>query len=74
MSWKNNLYFKFWSNITFQVISLNSFKFLDCLNDRFKCDNRNCIHSDWRCDGHNDCGDNSDENNCGGKFVAIEFF
>ena len=48
------------------------FEFLDCLNDRFKCDNGKCIHSDWRCDGDNDCGDNSDENICGGKLVAIE--
>ena len=46
-------------------------KFLDCLNDRFKCDNGKCIHSDWRCDGDNDCGDNSDENNCGGILIAI---
>ncbi|KAK9505394.1 hypothetical protein O3M35_009463 [Rhynocoris fuscipes] len=30
----------------------------------FQCDVRRCIPSDWRCDGHIDCADQSDELNC----------
>ncbi|KAF9795901.1 hypothetical protein SFRURICE_017765 [Spodoptera frugiperda] len=30
----------------------------------FQCDVRRCIPHDWRCDGHVDCADRSDELNC----------
>lgn len=30
----------------------------------FLCDQRRCIPSDWRCDGHVDCSDQSDESMC----------
>ena len=35
------------------------------LCDEFKCDNGDCVQETWVCDGFNDCGDNSDENQCG---------
>ncbi|XP_053688242.1 uncharacterized protein LOC128737595 [Sabethes cyaneus] len=30
----------------------------------FLCDERRCIPSDWRCDGHVDCQDQTDESHC----------
>ena len=37
-----------------------------CQADQFKCRNK-CIPDVFHCDGSNDCGDNSDEVNCGAK-------
>ncbi|XP_076228713.1 uncharacterized protein LOC116431886 isoform X2 [Nomia melanderi] len=31
----------------------------------FQCDSNRCIPVDWRCDGHLDCADHSDEMGCG---------
>lgn len=28
------------------------------------CDNGVCMHSDWKCNGKDECGDDSDERNC----------
>jgi len=30
----------------------------------FQCDTQRCIPAKWRCDGHLDCEDQSDELNC----------
>jgi len=34
-----------------------------CDHDQFHCDNSECISSQYKCDGDNDCGDYSDEAN-----------
>ncbi len=36
----------------------------ECSESEFHCANDRCIRSSWRCDHDNDCGDNSDEQNC----------
>ena len=43
----------------FNIISIST----DCAN--FRCSNGLCVSNSSRCNGANDCGDESDENNCG---------
>merc|ERR1712055_1126563 len=37
----------------------------DCSSDEFECNNGKCIHDVQKCNGKNDCGDRSDEHQCG---------
>ena len=37
---------------------------IGCTPQEFQCDNQQCIPSVQRCDGNDDCGDESDERNC----------
>uniref|UniRef100_H2Z4B5 EGF-like domain-containing protein n=1 Tax=Ciona savignyi TaxID=51511 RepID=H2Z4B5_CIOSA len=41
-------------------------------NNKFLCDNGNCIWHAWRCDKENDCKDNSDEVNCENKTCNVD--
>ena len=36
-----------------------------CDSYEFSCDNGQCVPDSYRCDGGNDCGDDSDEDGCG---------
>ena len=40
-----------------------------CLVSEFKCDNGDCLHNSYVCNGVDDCGDMSDEMVCGGWYV-----
>ena len=44
-----------------------------CPLGQSRCDNGYCVWSSWFCDGNNDCGDNSDEDetNCGRMVLLI---
>lgn len=37
---------------------------INCTNKEFSCSNGYCVPQTWKCDGDNDCRDNSDEHNC----------
>lgn len=36
-----------------------------CDSYNFQCSNGMCVTLEWKCDGMDDCGDYSDEANCG---------
>ncbi|CAG7718540.1 unnamed protein product, partial [Allacma fusca] len=42
-----------------------------CSAGRFHCENNLCIRAEKKCDGDDDCGDGSDEANCGNAYFDI---
>ena len=42
-----------------------------CDQDEFTCGNVTCIQNTWRCDGDDDCGDQSDEEGCPGNGTLL---
>lgn len=36
-----------------------------CEPNEYRCSNKRCVLKTWVCDGEDDCGDRSDEINCG---------
>ncbi|KAJ9597637.1 hypothetical protein L9F63_011506, partial [Diploptera punctata] len=45
-----------------------------CAKEQFTCGNKLCVPKLWRCDGDNDCGDNSDEEGCPRKSCPANMF
>ena len=39
--------------------------FIGCSSSDFYCENGKCVLEQYTCDGVDDCGDYSDEDNCG---------
>jgi hypothetical protein len=44
-----------------------------CAPNEFSCANAGCINNDRLCDFQDDCGDGSDEQNCGGYYPRCDF-
>ena len=44
-----------------------------CADDKFSCANQRCIVAHWKCDGEDDCGDDSDESGCR-KYLCFNFY
>lgn len=42
-----------------------------CFNGELRCRNGRCIWEKLRCDGYNNCGDNSDEANCAAITLSV---
>ena len=42
-----------------------------CSATDFTCDNKQCVGESDKCNGRDDCGDNSDEQNCGSYTIIM---
>lgn len=61
----------------YNYISCYKFKLFaeyGCRSDQFTCNNQDCIPGVWRCDGHPDCLDKSDETEQCSKFLIAVFY
>ena len=43
-----------------------------CYSYQFECNNGRCVRDNYECDGDNDCGDNSDEENCSDSKLCLK--
>lgn len=64
-------YFKIPLCKTFNLIIL--FISLDGCIDKFRCRNGHCIDQSLHCNSHDDCGDLSDEEECGNSSSNCSF-
>ncbi|KAL4121979.1 hypothetical protein QTP88_014394 [Uroleucon formosanum] len=65
-----------------EVLNVRKMKLRGLCHEGFKCDKKRCIPLDWKCDGHFDCEDHTDELKCSqcpdqlfcgaGKCIAVE--
>ncbi|KAG1678690.1 Prolow-density lipoprotein receptor-related protein 1 [Nymphon striatum] len=51
------------ANVEITIYNHNDYE-TTCTPTQYKCKNNKCIPHNWLCDGGNDCGDNSDEEQC----------
>ena len=58
-------HYYYFNQVIYFLVTLVLFINIGCDSNEFTCQNGNCIRDSWKCDGDNDCGDGSDERDCG---------